>query len=236
MTTRAVSHISSCMLLLGLLSSLGGSAQAEMWYGPTPYLEFSDSPFSVLSFASFYLEDLEDGLLNTPGVSISAGSIYQPTYSGVYCDSVDADDGAIDGDNTGQLGNSWWAPGDPGITFTFDAGVLGSLPTHVGIVWTDGYGRTVFEAFDSGGTSLGVIDTVDPLGVSGQYTGETAEDCFFGASSLSGIASIKISTGPSSGIEVDHLQYGVIAVPVPGAVLIGLLGLGYAGMKLRRHA
>jgi hypothetical protein len=217
-----------------LLSSV--AAPAAMWYGPTPYLQFSDSPFSGLSFISFYLEDFEDGLMNTPGVSVTGGSIYQPTYSGANCDSVDADDGTIDGDNTGFLGNSWWAPGEPGVTFTFDfdAGVLGLLPTHVGIVWTDGYGETTFEAFNSGGVSLGTIGPV-VLGVSGQYTGETDEDRFFGVSDLGGIGRITITTGPpTSGVEVDHLQYGV--VPVPGAVLLGMLGLGVAGWKLRKFA
>ena len=234
MTTRVASHTNICVLALGLLLSFGVSAQAEMWYGPTSYIQFSDSPFFGLIFSSSYLEDFEDGLLNTPGVSVAGGSIYQPTYDGVNCDSVDADDGAIDGDNTGYLGNSWWAPGDPGITFTFDAGVLGSLPTHVGIVWTDGYGTTKFEAFDSGGTSLGFIDA-GVLGVSGEYTGETAEDRFFGVSDVGGISRIKITTGPSSGVEVDHLQYGIAAVPLPGAALLGAIGIGYSGWRLRRR-
>ena len=150
-------------------------------------------------------------------------------------DSVDADDGVIDGDNTGFRGDSWWAPGTPGVTFTFnfDAGVLGSLPTHAGFVWTDGYGPTTFEAFDSGGVSFGTIGPF-VLGVSGQYTGETDEDRFFGVSDPGGISGIKISTGPASGVEVDHLQYGV--VPVPGAILLGMIGLGAVGVKLRKFA
>jgi hypothetical protein len=68
--------------------------------------------------------------------------------------------------------------------------------------------------------------------VNGQYTGETDEDRFFGVSSLGGIGKIVMTTGPSSGIEVDHLQYGVI--PVPGAALLAILGLSAAGVRLRR--
>jgi hypothetical protein len=232
---RRMISMKKCILPLVMVLVLAAAAQAELWYGPTPYLQFSDSPFSGLSFISFYLEDFEDGFLNTPGVTADFGFLSSSGFPVTSVDSVDADDGVIDGDNTGCLGDSWWAPGTPGVTFTFnfDAGALGSLPTHAGLVWTDGYGLTTFEAFDSGGLSLGTIGPLS-MGVQYQYTGETDEDRFFGVSHLGGISSIKISTGPASGVEVDHLQYGV--VPVPGAVLLGILGLGVAGMKLRKFA
>lgn len=45
------------------------------FYGPTPYLSFRDSPFSGTNFSYFYLEDFEDGLLNTPGVNVTTGWI-----------------------------------------------------------------------------------------------------------------------------------------------------------------
>ncbi len=160
-------------------------------YGPTQYLQFSDSPFYGLSFNTFYLEDFEDGLLNTPGVSVNAGFLSSSGFPATSVDSVDADDGVIDGDNTGAVGDSWWAPGIPGTTFTFNQGALGSLPTHVGIVWTDGVNLTTFSAFDGNGTLLGTIGPV-ALGVPNQYTGETAEDRFFGVSDLCGIGSITI--------------------------------------------
>ena len=40
-----------------------------------------------------------------------------------------------------------------GITFSFNAAVLGQLPTHVGLVWTDaGGGATItFRVFGPGG-------------------------------------------------------------------------------------
>lgn len=199
---------------------------ATTWYydSGTPYLQFSNSPFSGLTFNTFYLEDFEDQLLNTPGVSVDRGYITSSTYSSIYVDSVDIDgDGAIDG--SGNAGESWfYGTGSTGITFTFNP-----LPTHVGIVWTDGSGTTRFEAFDSGGISLG---TIGPVSIAdGVYTGTTAEDRFFGVSNPDGIWKIKISN-TSAGIEVDHLQYGVI--PAPGAILLCSIGAGFVGCLRRR--
>jgi hypothetical protein len=101
-----------------------------------------------------------------------------------------------------------YGSGIPGITFTFDATALGHLPTQVGIVWTDGAGTTLFEAFGPGGVPLGQIG---PVAIAdGSISGTTAEDRFFGVTNPGGFESIRISN-TAGGIEVDHLQYGCSA-------------------------
>ncbi len=74
--------------------------------GPTPYLQTSDSPWlSQIGSANFYLEDFEDGLLNTPGVSATGANVIGP---GGLTDSVDGDDGNVDG--SGSTGRSFSGP------------------------------------------------------------------------------------------------------------------------------
>ena len=169
-----------------------------------------------------------------PGVTSSAGN---PTGPYGLTDSVDADDGTIDG--SGTNGQSFSGSGATGFTFTFDDNVLGSLPTHVGIVWTDGAitNEVTFEAFDSNGDSLGVI--VAPGIGDDNFYGGTDEDRFFGVTDPLGISAIHIfnsvMSGSGSGIEIDHLQYGGGVVPVPAAVWLfgsGLVGL--AGIARKR--
>ena len=164
-------------------------AASTTFLGPSAYLSFGDSPFSGVSFSFFHLEDFEDGALNEPGLSASSGQVLFP---GSFQDSVDGDDGAVDGSGTG--GHSWL--GASSITFSFDGGVLGSLPTHAGIVWTDvgfasptdGFDSVTFEAFDGASASLG---TIGPVSVGdGLKTGQTAEDRFFGVAYGGGISSI----------------------------------------------
>jgi len=122
------------------------SAAAPTFLGPSPYLQTSDSPFAAdISAGRMFLETFEDNLLNTPGVTVNAGSsVLAP---GGATDSVDGDDGAIDGNGNG--GHSLFnANGPGGIRFTFDPAALGgNLPTRAGIVWTDGNGDVTFEAF-----------------------------------------------------------------------------------------
>ncbi len=210
---------------------------APVLLGPSSYVETADSPFTGLDFGYFYLEDFEDGSagipLNTPGVVASGGAF----QTGPSTDSVDADDGAIDG--SGLSGNSFFGAGASGFTFTFSAGVLGSLPTHVGIVWTDGaiINEVTFEAFDSNNDSLGTI--VAPGLGDNSFQGGTEEDRFFGVIDPLGISAIRIfnsaMSGGGSGIEADHLQYGRLAVvPVPAAVWLfgsALVGLGWIRRK-----
>lgn len=186
-----VVHIGGCLI--------GPSA------GAIAYQTFGDSP--IKEYVE-YFENFEDGMLNTPGVSASAGVPYGP---GGNTDSVDEDDGN-DKDYSGTGGHSFFSSnGQAGIKFTFDANTLGSLPTYAGIVWTDGAGMTTFEAFDVKGNSLGRIGPVAIADDS--YSGTAREDRFFGVIERGGISAIKIWNS-SGGIEVDHLQYGRTKVPV----------------------
>lgn len=186
----------------GLIGPVGGSgADGE-------YSQFNDSPLANIDFSRgyFYLEDFEDGLFEHPGASASDGNFVTPEFGDTFHDSVDADDGLIDG--TSLDGESWFhRVASTGITWTFNAAELnGQLPTHVGIVWTDGRGEVSFEAFDAAGESLGVI-TADHDNDS--FNGETNEDRFYGVIINSGVSAIRISNDDGlTGIEIDHLQWG----------------------------
>jgi hypothetical protein len=223
--------------LFATLLAVAGSADAQL-LGPTggtglsgEYARASDSPFAATSFSWFHLENFEDHLFNTPGVTASAGGVTSVVFGPSIHDSVDIDDGVLDG--SGLAGDSYFSsPGSAGIQYTFNAGALGALPTHAGVVWTDGEGSTTFEAFDHNGVSLGVV-TVDIANAT--VTGETNEDRFFGAVDPLGISAIKISNA-SGGIEVDHLQYGLAAaVPEPETVALMAGGLGLLGLVARRR-
>ena len=228
-------------ITLGLFvsSAFGGSTS-----GPQAYTSFNDSPLKAIDFSGgyFHLEDFEDNLLNVPGVTASAGAPFAP---GGITDSVDGDDGAIDG--SGTAGHSFFSgSGAAGITFTFDKAVLGSLPTHAGIVWTDGSGTLSFDAFDENGVSLGAIGPVSEAGVfpDDNFGGGTAEDRFFGAQNDNGISKIFISN-TDGGIEVDHLQYGAVSaiepppppptgIPLPPGVWAGAALFACAAVAYRR--
>lgn len=106
----------------------------------------AENPFAATGFSGgyFYLNDFEDGLFNTPGVTASTGFA-------AICDSVDGDDSVIDGKGSPTVGDSYFfQPRFYGILFTFDAGTLGALPTSASLVWTDGVGTISFDAFGSG--------------------------------------------------------------------------------------
>ena len=157
------------------------------------------------NFTYFYLEDFEDMTLNTPGVTSShVGGIITSNFH----DSVDEDDGVIDG--SGSLGKSLWSGNSTSkFTFTFIASTLGNLPTHVGVVWTDSnptVNDVIFEAFGADGQSLGTIGPIS-LG-DGFLTGQTDEDRFFGVSNGQGISAISLGVASGQNWELDHLQYG----------------------------
>lgn len=226
------------LLLMSIVSgSIGlGEAHASQLVGPQSYLSFSDSPFASVSFADyFHLENFEDGLFNVPGVTADSatGTPYTDAigFPGVFTDSVDGDDGSIDG--AGTAGHSYLpgsnTPGsnNEGVKFIFDASILGGLPSHAGFVWTDGFSgdQTVeFMAFDAFGDSLGsVVGTIGDT----SFSGGTEEDRFFGVINEGGISAIQIrTTSPINGnaLEVDHLQYGLVPEPAT-SVLLGAVGV-----------
>ncbi len=213
------------------------AAELSGLQGPSPYLSFADSPFAVAGYAQlgptpstdlvagpmsgsgfsyFYLEDFEDGVFNTPGATANAGWVV--AGPSVNTDSVDADDGSMNGSGAG--GHSFYSGGaQTNITITFDAAALGGrLPTHAGIVFTDiglvtagvvGHGNVLFTARDANGVSLGTSTGVN-LG-DGAGGAATAEDRFFGVVNPGGISSISLTTPTSQDWEVDHIQYGYLA-------------------------
>ena len=209
-----------------------GGSLPQTFFGPAPYLSAADIPDGFYAAdVPTALEDFEDGSLDF-GISGEGqpGSICCPTA----VDSVDSDDGAIDG--SGSAGESWF--NDDGaeqidILFTFSQ----PLPTAAGLVWTDGGPDqdTVFEAFGPGMVSLGIVG---PTRIAdGTFLGTTAEDRFFGVHNPDGVLAIRVENfdGPTvTGIEVDHVQFGEApAIQSPPALsttwlVIALLALGVA--------
>lgn len=217
----------SAALAAAALALGAAPAQAATFFGPSAYTSAADSPFASLSFDYFHLEDFQDGLLNTPGVTGIGGSVFTSNPGG-FGDSVEF---------TPQ-GRSYFGSGSSGLQFVFDPVVLGALPTHAGIVWTDGSGTISFEAFDQNGLSLGIVTGNH---ADNSFLGTTGEDRFYGVFNAAGISRIHLRN-TSGGIEADHLQYGLLAapggVPEPSAWALLILGFGTvgAGMRTRRRA
>ena len=197
-------------LLASAFVSLASVSPAQV-FGPTPYLSAADSPFQSGSFPGyFHRDDMEDGLLDTPGVSCNRGFVFGPGSSN---DSVDADDGSIDG--SGTLGKSYLVAGigNPTGLFTFDAQPLGRLPSHAGIVVTDAHDPVFVEGIALNGASLGIV-TITGYGPPPDTQGQTAEDRFVGFVFLAGIRELRVSTLGGGGIEIDHIQYGSVDPPI----------------------
>ena len=93
------------------------------------------------------------------------------------------------------------------ISFTFDAAVLGALPTHAGVAWTDGDTgcSATFEAYDAADALIGMKTMANAGDVS--VTGTVAEDRFFSVVHAAGVKRIVMKSS-AGGVEVDHLQYG----------------------------
>jgi hypothetical protein len=207
-------RLAAALAIAVVLTCYASGAQASMIGPILPYFGMSQSPFNGLPFSYFHLETFEEGSLTAPGVMASAGSVLAP---GGAVDSVEG---------PGPLGHSFFAAqGAAGITFTFDAGVLGHLPTHVGIVWTDGDGTRTFQAFDASHALIGTITDSTQKFFSTGGDGDPSNYRFFGATDPAGISSIFIANA-LGGIEVDDLQYGLSSIPEPGTLTLIIFPMG----------
>ncbi len=181
-----------CLVLLALLAA--GPATAAEFFGPAPYLSAADTPEGFASGA-MTIEDFEDGVADARLILPGGSSIIGP---GGNTDSVDADDGVIDGD--GNQGHSLFGAN---LHIVFKP----PYPVAAGMVWTDGtQAALTFEAFGPDGSSLGTV-SVDSIGDT-NITGQTAEDRFFGVRDAGGIAAIAFVSGSANALmELDHIQF-----------------------------
>jgi hypothetical protein len=240
----AVRDVGLALVCSGLLTA-GMAQAATMAWGPLPYQSFENraataqispfskyyeglggpGPFGPLAPCAggrcvtgmngakplyFHLEDLRDGAINTSGLTVSPLSI-------VAGDAVDEDDGAINGTGTSPF--SLRGEESPQLELRFNASVLGRLPTHVGVVLTDGNqkAKTRVNVFDAAGTLVGSTDANLTNGfLDGSFSGGgTGEDRFFGFMASQGIAKMTVDSlkgsapkGSSLAFTLDHVQYG----------------------------
>jgi hypothetical protein len=103
----------------------------------------------------------------------------------------------------------------------------------VGAEWTmvgayvTGNANIIMTAYDSGGNALGSEQTGGA-----NYVGVGTPNMFLSVSA----SDIAYAVFGDSGNTFTIDDFSFTPVPVPGAVLLGVLGLGAAGLKLRRHA
>ena len=235
-------RLTTVLLTLCTAAFICRVAEAEtIFLGPTPYLSAADSPFDLSGLGTtFFLEDFEDGLLNTPGLVLQTEAFVAGT-GGLLINSVDADDGVIDG--SGVVGHNLKAMNPTCIPDTticasdirlaFDAEALGGLPSQVGLVWTNAIdgARGTFQAFGPEGDPLG---TMQHFGT-GDFEG-TADDRFFGVVHQDGISGVRFSMRLNVLLDVDHVQYGAI-VPEPDGLSMLAIGvlLLVASLPIRRR-
>lgn len=198
------------------MPSTSSVASAQDIFGPTEYLQATDLPDGFCEECQ--LEDFEDNQVDSflafDCGEILGPNVVDPRIPGVQItDSVDGDDGTVDGNGNG--GHSYFCV-DPAtsVTVRFDGPVAAA-----GGVWTDGdRGVSIqIEAFDINGNSLAISEPEQVADAS--YFGETAEDRFLGVRSNAGISSITIRTlGSGAGIEIDHVRWDsaeLVAMPEP---------------------
>jgi len=200
------------------------------FFPATPYLQAGDADSLFDASWPISFEDFEDNSVD-PFIVEIMGEILPPNFStGIsnLTDSVDGDDGAVDG-----VGNDAYSFFNNGRSIHVS---FASPVTSAGLVWTDGdpaSAGVMLEAFDASGMSLGVFDYGD-IG-DDLITGQTAEDRFIGASSMDGIGSLTVTNLPGgNGIEIDHVHWQICEVPEPSAQLMGLIAfLAVAGIRRR---
>jgi len=218
-------------------------ADPTFYVAPNSYPGWSstlDVPWQT-AVGSFWEADLDnyangfdlDSLVMGPitvdvglGGAASTAEIYAGSWSG----------GAVYGTVFDKALLNRGATGGPHgeITFQFSTPVAGFG------AWLFDNNQGSSESFDMIVTEVGGSTFTSSALESGNGNSHFVEG-WLGATSAVGITEVSYRVlvtggGPAAGkfFEIDHLQ--VSPVPVPGAVLLGLLGLSAAGWRLRRFA
>jgi hypothetical protein len=210
-----MSRFMVCVALLALGSTVSA---APVLVTKDNYQSAGDSPFD-LAGGGFYLEDFEDGLVNTPG--LSTGGNGDPFFA---VDIIGPPTGvSIDaGGNAARPHTSFSdlvGTDYANIEFSFDAAAIGGLPTQVGLVLTqadivpDDIKLTVYD---------------QSLAIAGEFSASLAANKFLGVTFDQGIKTVILETDtPFPGqpfFQVDHVQYGAV-VPEPSAALLLVIGV-----------
>ncbi len=222
------------LLCLGLL--LAGSSvshAAFTFLGPTPYRSAADSPFNLSGLGTtFFLEDFEDDVL-TPGLESGfPGSIFP-----ISDNSVDADDGVLDGLDSGGQSVLAFPPdacSGPNCTvytqWNFNNSAFGKYPTAIGFVLTANSGSQGTVSVIGFGENGYEFVTFDFEGIISRAF-DASDDWFIGITNPFGMYSVTfeqlrrpIPGTTTSNPSFDHLRYG-LHVPEPSAFLLASLAL-----------
>jgi hypothetical protein len=240
-------HVLAACWALAIVISGPQAVRAEIRFiGPFPYSSAADSPFNLSGLGStFFLEDYEDfDFDETPGVADWFFGI-GPGFS------VDADDGAVDGQSAGLASalpqNVFTSGGTTGtaLTVAFNSSDLGSYPTAFGMVFTSkdnsaGILASNLNVFDGAGALLASFDLRYALSL---YSNgfDATDDVFVGVVSSDGLPIVEYqetfpappgsSLPPGLPARIDHLQYGLL-VPEPSGWALAFAGLCYTGRML----
>jgi hypothetical protein len=213
-----------------------GEASGASIFGPVPYHQKSDSPFYPgIRAGTLYFEDFEDGLLNTPGVSVRNGAI-----GGAQ--GVDEDDGVLDDRGISQvwLSNRFVIPeyGSPWvIEISFTPTPDQGYPKYAGLALLgftslppDAEAVFLFRAYDGLGNDITGDKQIDLVHLPpGTPLLSTQGDQFVGLYSDNGISKILLAAG-----KFDHLQYGY-SIPESGVTTFTAL-TGFLLLSRRRRA
>ncbi len=212
----------SLTVVVGLVCILASSASADMI--PIGFDSFSGMPNARPTLVPS-ASQLSDQLLSVSGVSFRSAADYVAvvnheawgTQSPPNVISGATADGWYTYDNT-PISISFFDPSKPAVKAVTDyVSIRGDPAPAAGATAT-------MEAFDVFGHSLGEVTAFDvPGGLTLSLT-------------VPGIHSILLTQNASGTIGFDNLQFNsVVPVPLPGAVLLGAIGLSFAGWRLKRE-